>query len=143
MKTCLALLIAGCLLGDTQKQETKTEANLEGTWTIKKLSVRGEESALPEEAVVEFANELMSMKMMRNEIRLGKYTIDTSKKPAEMDIVRQEGEQKGMTVKAIFSLDGDNLKICLAEAPSGARPMDFKIKEGDRSVYMELKRDKK
>ena len=144
MKTYLALLTVTCLLGPAQGQETKPEGKLEGVWAITKLSVRGNETRpLPEDGVVEFSKGMMRMRMMETEIKIGKYTIDPSKKPAEMNIVRQEGDQKGMTVKAIFLLDGDDLKICLAEAPAVARPMRFKVEGGERLVYMELKRKTK
>jgi uncharacterized protein (TIGR03067 family) len=144
MKTRVATLLAVCLLAATPREDKKAEVKLEGIWAIKKLSTRGREApSLPEEAVVEFTKDFMTMKVMGPEIKLGTYAINIDKKPAELDIVRQEGEQKGKTVKAIFSLEGDALKICLAEAPSGPRPTDFKVKEGERFVYMELKREKK
>lgn len=48
------------------------------------------------------------------EIDKGTLAIDTSKKPATMDIVGTEGPNKGKTILAIWKLDGGKLTICYA-----------------------------
>jgi uncharacterized protein (TIGR03067 family) len=141
MKPCFAALFLVGLLAATPNEDKKPEVNLEGTWAIKKMSNRGEE--MPTLAVFEFTKDTMTMKMPGDEIKLGKYTINSNKKPLELDIVRQDGDQKGMTIKGIFSMDGDTLKICLAEAPAVDRPKEFKVMKGEKFVYMELLRKKK
>jgi len=45
------------------------------------------------------------------------------------------------TLKGIYTLDGDTLKICLTE--KGDRPKEFKLDADSKAALMTLKRDKK
>jgi uncharacterized protein (TIGR03067 family) len=69
--------------------------------------------------------------------------VDPSKKPAEMDWVRENGPGKEKTMMAIYEwLDGDTYRICFD--PSGKeRPKEFKSAPGSGYVLHTWKRAKK
>ena len=49
-------------------------------------------------------------------IATGKFTIDSTKKPKEIDILDESGLKNGQTKLGIFELDGDTYRYCLAPA---------------------------
>jgi uncharacterized protein (TIGR03067 family) len=71
----------------------------------------------------------------------GTFTIDPTKKPKHIDITAK-GLNNGMTVKAIYELNGDQLKICM-DPTSQDRPKEFKSKENSPLGVMILQRVKK
>jgi uncharacterized protein (TIGR03067 family) len=72
----------------------------------------------------------------------GTFTVDPSKKPAEMDIKGVEGPNKGKTIKAIYKLDGDTVTICYGLG-GGDRPTKFETKDGTMQFLAVYKREKK
>lgn len=72
----------------------------------------------------------------------GKHTIDADKKPKTIDIKDTAGPFKDMTVLGIYSIDGDDFKICYAP-PGKDRPKDFEAKEGSGNHLHVWKREKK
>ena len=74
----------------------------------------------------------------------GDLRIDPSKKPKHMDFAHQEGLLRDKTWQAIYELDGDDLKICYAEADSKKeRPTKFKTSKDSGFLLVVLKREKK
>jgi uncharacterized protein (TIGR03067 family) len=71
-----------------------------------------------------------------------KYTIDPTKKPKAIDFEATEGEARGKKIQAIYELDGDTLKFCLAGSDKD-RPTDFTAKEGSGRTMSVWKRAKK
>jgi RNA polymerase sigma factor (sigma-70 family) len=51
-------------------------------------------------------------------------TLDPAKKPKAIDYVYNTGEHKGKTSQGIYELDGDTLRVCVAE-PGDPRPTKF------------------
>jgi len=67
------------------------------------------------------------------------YKIDATQKPAHLDMSPLEGPEKGKTVKMIFQLDGDTLKLAGKMKPE-ERPAGFDDKD---AMIITLKREKK
>jgi uncharacterized protein (TIGR03067 family) len=69
--------------------------------------------------------------------------MDPSKKPAEMDWVRDSGPGKGKKMMAIYEwIDDDSYRICFD--PSGkTRPKEFKTEKGTGHILHTWKRAKK
>lgn len=138
------LLVAGSLAplqvlqaadGDKEKEKEK----LQGTWAAISLvdSGRKEKEA--------------NVKRLKLKIKGDKYTyvigtasfsavykIDTTKTPRQMDVTFEEGPQKGKTMRAIYSLKGDELKIC----GGFTRPADFVSKPKSKVVLFVFKRER-
>src|SRR4051812_4730878 len=66
----------------------------------------------------------------------GKYTVDTKKDPAEIDIV---SAKNGKTFKAIVKIEKDLLVFCMAEG-GGIRPTKFESPSGARILLLTFKR---
>lgn len=67
----------------------------------------------------------------------GDYKLDPAAKPKSIDLV----EGGGQNAPGIYELDGDTLKICLAEGQNAVRPTEFKP-DGKRVVVVTFKRVK-
>src|SRR5262249_17532944 len=64
------------------------------------------------------------------------YKLDTTKDPKHITL---EGDGKKMV--GIYTLDGDELRVCLSEDPDN-RPTEFATKAGTKTVFGILKRVK-
>lgn len=67
------------------------------------------------------------------------FTLDASKQPARMDVTFFQGPQSGKLMSAIYSLKGDELKICVGK---GQRPTDFVPKVESQAILFVFQRDK-
>lgn len=133
----LAVLAAGLLLGadDAKKEQEK----LKGNWTLVSIeSHRGKEEG--KDAKVEFTLDKMVVNLGKGQTRTGTYKLDPSKTPKEFDLVPDDGPKKGQAMQAIYVLEGDTLKICMAE--KGARPKEFKPDGATETSIVTLKRQK-
>jgi len=72
----------------------------------------------------------------------GTFTVDPSKKPAEMDIKGTDGPNKGKTIKTIYKIDGDTVTICY-ELGGGDRPTRFESKPDTKQFLVVYQREKK
>jgi uncharacterized protein (TIGR03067 family) len=66
------------------------------------------------------------------------FEVDAAATPKAIDIHAQFDGQK-VTLKGIYDLAGDDLKICFAER----RPKEFPAEDGSGAVFYVLKRDRK
>lgn len=62
--------------------------------------------------------------------------------PKEIDIVPSSGTRKGKTLKGIYELTGDTLKICGANEEGAVRPTKFEAPKGSGCALLVLKRAK-
>jgi len=130
----VALMIAA----DDKKDDVKDK--LKGTWTVVSMEVGGKKA--PDEVVkgqtLTFEADKVTHKE-KDKAEPATYKLDASKKPAELDVMPTEGPEKGKTMKMIFQLDGDTLKLAVKMNPE-ERPKSFDDKD---AMVMTLKRDKK
>jgi uncharacterized protein (TIGR03067 family) len=121
----------------------KEMKKLEGTWTVASMESRGRKRTA---AMIERMNYRMTVKgdtyswEVRNRKTIGAtIKLDTKKNPKTMDLLVTEGTLKGQTMRAIYTLDGDTLKICYGPA-GGKRPTAFAAPAGSTEVLMVLKK---
>ena len=69
-----------------------------------------------------------------------KYRLDTGKSPRELHIDFLDGELKGQTLRMIYSLEKDELKLCMPLDPKIALPTEFKTKPGSNLLLLVLRR---
>ena len=122
--------------------DAKDQRQLQGEWALASAT-RGGKSVLKEgeKHTSTFDAEKMTLSDGRDK-KMAKVKLDTSKKPPQIDILPQDGSDKGRTIKGIYELKDDVLKVCFGE-PDGDRPTTFSAKEGEKFTLAEFKRAKK
>lgn len=70
-----------------------------------------------------------------------KYTFDSTAKPKTIDLIPEEGRAKGKTLRGIYSLEGDEFKICYVspntpDPEKKPRPTEFAAKKGSGYVLL-------
>jgi uncharacterized protein (TIGR03067 family) len=138
------LVLSACTLtlAEDKKEAGLDPAKLVGTWNYVSAEKNGEkvpEDRLKMQSVI-FTKDKLTLKSQDSFVL--KYTIDTKKKPATIDLEIVEGPfAVGEKTQGIIELNGDELKICYA-VPGGPAPAKFDGKEGTKAHYMVLKRAK-
>ena len=125
---------------DAVRKELKA---LQGTWKAVSLEAGGK--SLPKEAVPDFtfiigADGKSIGKSPQVEYQ-ATITVDPKKNPKTIDIVPDNGPDRGKTQPGIYEFDGDKLKICAAQ-PGKDRPTDFDTKGKMGYSLMILRREK-
>jgi RNA polymerase sigma factor (sigma-70 family) len=119
---------------------------IQGTWKVVSIEMdgkkdpEGEEFDLIRKAKITFTKEKHVMQLGGGEKEYT-YKLDPKQKPKAIDLER-EGEA---SVRAVYMLDGDTLKICAANAGKGGgdRPTEVATEEGDGRLLVVLKREAK
>ena len=136
----LALTVAAP--GPKDKDKDKPAPKLEGTWTVEKIEGKGDNTKDPSSVTFTFADGKVSIQEGGRERKEeADYTVDTTKKPAHIDIKPGKKGGKDITVPGIYEFDGDTLKICF-RGEGGDRPTEFKADPTSRTVLVVLKRSK-
>jgi len=145
LRVLLVLLVGGIAGPDAKDDAVKKELEkLKGAYTM----VSGEEDgkALPADFVkgskFEFTADKMTITTGKDKV-VAALKIDPSGKVKQFDLMPEAGPDKGKTIKGIYVLDGDTLKLSAASDASKGRPTDFTTKKGSGNVLMVLKKEKK
>jgi uncharacterized protein (TIGR03067 family) len=136
----LFVLLAGFAFA---QGEAKNDLDkFQGNWAVESVIVEGEE--LPAEVVKVFK---MSFKddnytvMIGQDKTEGTFRLDPSKNPKTIDIVPDNGPDRGKKQLGIYTFDGDKIKICAA-MPGKERPTNFETKDKIGYTVMILRREK-
>jgi uncharacterized protein (TIGR03067 family) len=132
---CLAIVLTAetARSGDKKEQE-----KLEGTWSLMKVT-GGKTERKDKETKITFKGDKVTFKA-GEEVT---YSVDPTKKPKELN-VHIEKDGKKVTMKGIYELDGDTLKICHFQGDK--KSMEGRPKElvaNDETILAVLKREKK
>jgi len=144
----LVVAVAACAVGGQDEKADKEKKKFAGTWVMVSGQVDGK--AVSDEHVK--ANKptyegdkitVVSPHQSAETIKAKLARVDPSKKPHEMDWVRENGPGKEKTMMAIYEwVDDDTYRICLD--PSGKeRPKEFKAPAGSGYIIHTWKRAKK
>jgi uncharacterized protein (TIGR03067 family) len=129
-----------------QKPDDAAAADMKamvGKWKVEKAEIGGKD-ALPlfKDYTLEIAEGGKYTVLIGALKDIGAFTVDPSKKPAEMDIKGTEGPNKGKTIKTIYQLDGDTLTVCY-DLGGVARPTKFETKADTKEFLAVYRREKK
>jgi uncharacterized protein (TIGR03067 family) len=114
----------------------------QGNWAVESVIVEGKE--LPAEVVMSFK---MSFKENEYKVLIGQdktegiFRLDDSKNPKTIDIIPDNGPDRGRKQLGIYQFDGDKLKISAAQ-PGKDRPTNFDTKDKVGYTVMILRRVK-
>lgn len=141
MKRTLGLAACLLLIAAEADDKGKKEDPVGGTWLVESMLSNGKPPRVPINGMsYKFADGKMTLRVPQGE-RYQTYKTDASEKPAAIDLTAQDGPAKGKTVKGIYEVKGDEMKMCFA-APDADRPKEFVSKEGSNTVLLTLKREK-
>jgi uncharacterized protein (TIGR03067 family) len=147
MRQLLAFVALGLLLGaDAPKDDVKKDKEkLRGTWKAVTVKEQGESKEETEDHRLIFSGDQFSIKKGDEILIKGKFKIDSSKKPKEIDMeITEAREEKleGKTALGIYDLDGDTLKWCANEPGATERPKEFASEADSKQLLVTLKREK-
>jgi uncharacterized protein (TIGR03067 family) len=138
----LLTLCAGAVQDDAAKKDLEA---LQGTWTAVAGERNGQKAS--EDDLKNFKVVFKGDKMIinpDNDNRTASFKLDPSNKPRALDITPEQGPKKGVSLPAIYELDGEALKICYDnEGVSDKRPTEFKTAPKSGLWLLVLKREKK
>lgn len=124
--------------GDNGAKEVK---RLAGTWLGTAAEESGEKVQRAGDLKVVFSNMELTFTDGKKTVMKGTFTVDTTGKPKAIDLKIASGQFEGQTVKGVYDLDGDVLKICFA-LPGLGRPKAVATTPGDGAVFLACQRQK-
>jgi uncharacterized protein (TIGR03067 family) len=119
--------------------------SLEGTWH----GVSGEDNGQTMNAQIQgaklvFKNDATAQLFDQgNQPQNIQYRLEPSRRPAQMDLMLIDGAGKGQTIKLIYSLEGNVLKMAITSGQLGMRPTEFKTGQGSNLRILIFKREGK
>jgi uncharacterized protein (TIGR03067 family) len=138
----LALLLGPAAMLLAADAPPKGDKDLEGTWEAVACVRDGKDLPPDKNApVAAIEGDQLTLKV-GDESRKATLKVDATKTPRTMDVTLEDGPHKGETVKALYQIKGDELKVCHGE-PGTDRPTDVSSKEGSGLTVMTFKRVKK
>ncbi|HTU91863.1 MAG TPA: TIGR03067 domain-containing protein [Gemmataceae bacterium] len=138
---CMAM--AGATLSNVAADDD--EEKPQGEWLLASIEVHGKSLPAPVGkggSIVFDKDGKLILKDPGKPDKIGKYKIDASKDPKQIDLIvsKDEKGKDGVTMQGIYEFDGDKLKMAFsAENPKEKRPSDFK---GEKVLIVLWKRQK-
>lgn len=128
-----------------QKADAKAADPFQGTWQIVKLQFAGDDLSpliKDADATITFKNDTYAVKA-GPEGEKGTFKFDAKAKPATIDLTIVEGPGKGKVQLGIYEVDGETLRLCMADEGAKERPTKFASAKGAAElVLFTLKRKK-
>jgi len=137
MKTLIAtlafisLLLGGCAQREFREREAVTDTNLNGTWLIRSAELAGKNFAPPSGFELQIADNRYRAGPASQSDR-GKLILfgdELGGEAARMDVVGEEGPNKGKRFPAIYRFIGRELEVCY-DLSEKDRPREFATREG-------------
>lgn len=112
MRQTSALIALLVLVGFAAADDKKDVKGLQGTWKMSEVSVAGKKADIPKdvETFYIFSGDKVTMKDKGKPDKKGTFSVDSSKKPKQIDLVGEPNDAK-QKMLAIYELKGDTLKI--------------------------------
>jgi uncharacterized protein (TIGR03067 family) len=140
----LALIASGTALAAPVPNKSARDAKeLPGVWAAERW---GDDGVMTSKNEVRFAPRVevgeASLTIQRGPLSYPmRYTLDASRTPPHIDMVFTDGPNQGKTVKGVYELKGDALKLCVSP-PDGDRPAALASRKGETWELFELVRKK-
>jgi uncharacterized protein (TIGR03067 family) len=116
---------------------------MEGTWRVESVEAGGKavEAEDLQSLELTISGEHYTVKT-KDGMDVGTLKLDETQKPRTMDATKTEGFDAGKVVKAIYTIEGNTLKVCCAP-DGGQRPTELATKEGEAVVLIVYRREAK
>jgi uncharacterized protein (TIGR03067 family) len=142
VNTVFVLLLALATADEPKDAALAREtARHQGTWQVVSFVREGKES--PKELVDSIVRVVEGNHVVWK--RDGKsfagttVELDPARDPKTIDVIPDGGKTRGEHVLGIYTLDGDTLVICMADA-GGQRPTSFEAAAGSKRTLMRFRR---
>jgi uncharacterized protein (TIGR03067 family) len=117
--------------------------DLQGTWQIVELEANGAKKSAEEIQgwkVIFENDEMWVVKPSGKDPKL-QFKLDPTKGPKTIDLIVQEGKDKGKVAPGIYAFGNGQLRLCInIFGHLSFRPREFKTQEGDGVGFATLKR---
>ncbi len=149
MRHRFAILLAGSLFTmvfvAARAAMADDAKDLQGTWRIVSLEANGESKAPGEFEGWKFVfegDQAWHIKPEETGPKL-RFKLDAARKPKTIDLIVQEGDDKGKVAPGIYELDRDRLRLCInIFGDPSYRPAEFKTQDRDGAGFAVLERVK-
>ena len=131
------MLVAADAKDDAAK---KDRDRMQGTWTVASATHGGKQA--PAERIKAMRLVIAGDKITVKEGEVHEeatFTLAPDQKPPAIDVTPGRASRK--TIRGIYQLEGDSLKVCWVR--EGERPKEFASKDGSDAILLVLKREKK
>ena len=135
----VALFVAAFAQADTAADDWK---KLAGAWKVDAAVLNGEDQTATFKETVLTIQEGKYKVDFAGMSDAGTLKIDPAKKPKLMTVTGTDGPSKGMTLPAIYEVDGDTLKVCYTLEGKDP-PTEFKSTAENKTLVVTYKRGKK
>jgi RNA polymerase sigma factor (sigma-70 family) len=117
---------------------------LQGDWAAVAVREEGKELGAEERADVHvlIKGDEITFYPIKEKARV-KFRLDPASSPKAMTLTEVEGEDKGSSIPAIYEVNGDRLKLCIAIKKGVARPTEFAAPADSGLLLLDLKREPK
>lgn len=136
----VGVLVAAPAPKEKDKDEKADLKKLQGEWTIESWEQVGQSLGVTGTWV--FKDEKYTLDQSGN-LEEGTIKLDSTKKPAVLDLDITAGNCQGKQQPGIFKFDGDSLILCFAWPGTTERPTEFSSTMDNRCILITLKRAKK
>ena len=141
----LLVLGAGVLAAGGEDDAIKKDRKLiAGTWRVISYEKDGKKTPAEQLEKIRTIYSVDGTFMVERDGEIfaaGSTKIDPTKSPKQSQATYTEGELKGKTNLAIYEIDGDNMRACIARSDQD-RPTEFSSKPGSGHVLITYKRVK-
>ena len=138
MRQGFAFRLIGCLyavvLGAAQAALADDAKDLQGSWKVVSLEANGENKPVEEFKGWKFVFEGEEGWLVKPEetSQKFKFKLDAARDPKTIDLIVQEGEDKGKVAPGIYKLKKDKLRLCInIFGDPSYRPTEFKTQDKD------------
>ena len=129
------LILTSCASPEFREREPVTDSNLNGTWLIKKAELGGKNFPMPPAFELQIAGTQYRAGSVTNSPtpsdrgKLVLFGDELASQAARMDVVGEDGPNKGKRYPAIYRFNGRELEICY-DLSEKERPTEFVSREG-------------
>ena len=122
----MAAGVPGALAAADDAAKVKAELKkFQGTWVDIYAEKAGKEQEQVGDHQLKFDGETFSVADHGHVEEKGTFKLDPSKNPKEIDLRLRDRNDEERTALGIYTWDGENLKLCLGQPGTAARPKDF------------------
>jgi uncharacterized protein (TIGR03067 family) len=136
----IGVLTAAPAPKEKDKDDKADLKKLQGDWKIESWEQIGQQLGVT--GTWTFKDDKYTLDQSGN-LEEGTIKLDTSKKPAVLDLDITAGNCKGKLQPGIYKFDGDTLVLCFAWPGTTERPTEFSSTMDNRCILITLKRAKK